>query len=77
MVSRGEKVTQAEVNNLDVACLADENILDLEISVHDTVSVAVIESAGDLATKLPGLFLLQFSVRYDIIEHLPAVDIFK
>jgi hypothetical protein len=74
---RREEVAQPEIDDLDVASLADENILNLQIPMHDTISVTVIQRAGDLASKLPGLLLLQPAMGDDVIEHLAAIDIFE
>ena len=77
MTSRGEEVTEAEIDDFDVPSLADKDILDLQIAVHNAIPVAIIECTGNLTTELPGLFLLQFPMRDDIIKHLPAVHVFK
>lgn len=77
MVTRGEEVAEAEVNDLDVTGLADEYVLNLEISVDNAVAMAVVESARDLSAELPGLLLLKLAVRDDIVEHLAAVDVLE
>lgn len=45
--------------------------------MNDAIAMTVIQRTGDLTRKLPGLFLLQFHVRDDIVQHLAAVDVFK
>lgn len=77
MTPRSEEVAETKIDNLDVACLADKNVFDLEISVYDAVPVQVVQSTCDLPAKFPGLFLLKFAVRDDVIEHLATVDIFE
>lgn len=76
VTTRGKKIAEAEIDDFDIPGLTDEYILNLEISVDNTVAMAVIEGAGNLATEFAGLFLLQFAVGYDVIEHLAAVDVF-
>lgn len=77
MAAWGKEVAQTKVDDLDVAGLADEDVLNFEISVDDAVTVAVIQGTGNLTTKLPGLFLLELSVGDDVVKHLAAVDIFE
>jgi hypothetical protein len=52
-----EKIAQSEVDDLDVAHLADEDVFNLEIPVNDAVSVTVIQCTGDLSGELAGLLL--------------------
>lgn len=73
----GKEIAQAKVNDFDVAGLADEYILNLEIPMNDAVSVTIVQSTGDLTTKLPSLLLLELPVGDDIVKHLTAIDIFK
>lgn len=77
MAARREQVTQAKIDNLDVASLADEDVFDFQIAMHDTVPMTVIKSTGDLATEFAGLLLLEFAVGDDVVEHLATVDILK
>ena len=45
--------------------------------MDDAVPVAVVDGAGNLAGKLPGLLLLELPVGDDVVEHLAAVDVFE
>lgn len=72
-----EEIAETEVNDLDVTRLADEYVLDLQVSMHDAVAVAVIQSAGDLTSEFSRLFFLQFTMGYDVVQHLTAVDILE
>jgi hypothetical protein len=72
-----KQIAEAKVNDFDIARLADQDILDLQVPVDDAVPVAVIQRAGDLAGELAGLLLLQFAVRNDVVQHLTSIDIFK
>ena len=72
-----KEVAQAEVDNLDVASLADQNVLYLQIPMHNAVAVAVVDSACYLPRELAGLLLLELAVRDDVVEHLAAVDVFE
>ena len=76
-IIRYVQVAQAEVYDLNVASLADEDVLNLEISVNDAVLVAVIKSARYLSSELPSVLFLEPSVRYDVVQHLTAVDVFE
>lgn len=59
-VATGRKeVAETKVNNLNVARLADQDILNLEIAVDDAVAMAVVQGAGNLAAELPRLLLLE------------------
>lgn len=77
LVSGREQIAEAKIDNLNVASLADEDVLDLEVSMDDAVSVAVVERAGNLAGELAGLLLLETAVRDDIVEHLASIDKLK
>jgi hypothetical protein len=72
--ARSKQITQAKVDDFDVTSLADENVLNLQVTVHNAVAMAVVQGAGDLSAKLARLLLLELSVGNDVIEHLTAVD---
>lgn len=74
LVPRREEVAKPKINNFNVPSLADKNVLDLEVTVDDAVSVAVVERAGDLAGELAGLLLLEAAMRDDVVEHLASID---
>jgi hypothetical protein len=59
LTSRGEQIAQPKVNNLDVTSLANQDILDLQVAVDNTVPVAVVERTGDLPGKLASLLFLE------------------
>jgi hypothetical protein len=69
-----KQVAQAKINDLDIARLADEYVLNLEVAVDDAISVAIVEGTCNLPTELAGLLLLQLSVRDDVVQHLAPVD---
>lgn len=58
MVPRVEHVAEAEIDDLDISSLADQDVLDLQVSMNDAVSMAVVQSARDLPAELPRLLLL-------------------
>ena len=72
-----EEVAQAEIDDLDVASFANQNVLNLEVPVHDAVSVAIVQGAGYLSTKFSSLLFLQFAMRNDVVQHLAAIDKFE
>lgn len=45
--------------------------------MDDTVPVAIVKGTGNLATELPCLLFFQFPVGNNVVEHLPAIDIFE
>lgn len=72
-----EEVAQTKVNDFDIARLADEDVLDLQVSVNNTVPMTVVQSAGYLPAELASLLLLQLAVGDDVVEHLATVDILE
>ena len=72
-----EQIAETKVNDLDIARLADEDILDLEVSMYDAIPVAVIERTCHLTSELPRLLVLQASMRDDVVQHLSTVDVFE
>lgn len=72
--SRGEEIAESKVDDLDVAGLADEDVFDLQITMDYAVSMAIVESTGDLTAKLPRLLLLQLAMGYDVVQHLATID---
>ena len=77
MAGRSKQVTQAKINDLNIARLTYQDVLDLEVSVNDAVSMAIVQGARNLSAEFPSLFLLQPSVRDNIVKHLSPIDIFK
>jgi len=77
MASWGKQIAKTKVDYLDISRLADQDVLDLQVSVDDAIPVTVVQRAGDLAGELAGLLLLQFPVRNDVVQHLTPVDVFK
>jgi hypothetical protein len=73
LAPRREQVAQTEIDNLDVARLADEDILNLQVAVDDAVAVAVVERTGNLAGELASLLLLETAMGDDVVEHLAAI----
>jgi len=77
MVSRAEQVRQSKVDDFDIASLADEDVFNLQVSVHNAVAVAIIQSTGDLSAKLPRLLLLEPTMTDDVVEHLASINILE
>ena len=73
MCARREEVAGPKVDDFYIAGLADEDVLYLQISVNDAVSVAVIKGTGDLTTEFSSLFLFEFPMGDDIVKHLTAI----
>ena len=49
MATGREEVAEAEVDDFDIPSLADKDVLDLQIAVHDAVPMAVVQGACDLS----------------------------
>lgn len=77
MASRRKQVAETEINDFDVASFTNEDVFDFQIAMDDAVSVTVVQSTGNLTTKLAGLLLLELAMRNNVVEHLAAVDILK
>lgn len=77
MTARTEQIAQPKVDNLNIPILANQNILNLQIPMHDTIPMAVVQRARNLPAKLPRLLLFQPAVADDVVEHLPAVDVLE
>ena len=77
LASGRKKIAQTKIDDLNVASLADKDVLDLQIMMNDAVPMAVVQRTGDLTGELAGLFLLETSVRDDVVEHLSSVYEFE
>lgn len=73
----GEKVAETEIDNLDVASLADQDVLDLQVAMDNAVAVAIVDGAGYLAGELASLLLLELTVGNDVVQHLAAINVFE
>lgn len=74
---RGEEVAKTKIDDLDVASLTDQDIFYLQVPMHNTVAMAVVDGTGYLPCELAGLLLLKFAVGNDVIQHLAAIDVFE
>lgn len=72
-----KQIAETKVDNFDITRLADQDVLDLQVSMHDAVPVTVIQRTRDLAGEFAGLLLFQFAMRNDVVQHLTPVDIFE
>ena len=68
-------VGEAEVSDLHIERLVQQQVLRLEVPVHHVVAVAVVHAADDLLEEPPGVLLLQLAVLHDVVEQLPAGDV--
>ena len=64
---------EAEVGDLEVAALVDEEILGLEVTVEDAVGVAEADG-GDKLLEVPSRGILLEAALGDAREELPAAD---
>jgi len=59
--------------DLDIVISVEEEVLGLDISVHDEVGMAIGNGGQDLSEEPPGLPLAQLPVGHDVVEHLSSV----
>eukprot|EP00429_Kryptoperidinium_foliaceum_P018166 CAMPEP_0176041802 /NCGR_PEP_ID=MMETSP0120_2-20121206/20739_1 /TAXON_ID=160619 /ORGANISM="Kryptoperidinium foliaceum, Strain CCMP 1326" /LENGTH=312 /DNA_ID=CAMNT_0017375211 /DNA_START=436 /DNA_END=1371 /DNA_ORIENTATION=+ len=65
-----EQVAQAEVDDLDPVILVQEQVLGLQVPVHDVHGVDLLDTGYDLVEEATRLRLLDAPVRNDVIEQL-------
>mmetsp|Transcript_7285 Transcript_7285/g.26071 ORF Transcript_7285/g.26071 Transcript_7285/m.26071 type:complete len:273 (+) Transcript_7285:1135-1953(+) len=65
-------VRQAEVSDLDVVVLVQQQVLRLEVSVHHLVEVAVLNARHNLLEDVPCLVLRQPALLDNVVEELAA-----
>lgn len=75
--SRGKQVAETKIDDLDVSILADEDVLNLQVTVDDTVPMTVVQGTGNLTTELSGLLFFQLAVGNNVVQHLAPVDVFE
>lgn len=74
LVTRGEEIAEAEVDNLNIAGLADEDVFNLQVTMDNAIPVTIVQCTGDLTCEFPRLLLLQASMRDNVVQHLPTID---
>ena len=62
-----EELGEAEVHDLHVAALGQENICGLDVSMHDALRVRGVKGVGDLDTEIDNLVNLERAAR-DAVE---------
>lgn len=55
--------------------VVQQQILGLEIAVHDHVPMAVVDTGDDLLEEATRVVLLQFAMLHDVVEQLPATHV--
>lgn len=76
MTSRLES-GHAKICELDVTIFVEQDVLRLEVSMADVVSMAVRKTRNDLAKQADSFFLGQSSPAGDIVEEFSPRNIFK
>eukprot|EP00968_Pinguiococcus_pyrenoidosus_P008168 scaffold576_cov260-Pinguiococcus_pyrenoidosus.AAC.32 len=66
------EVAEAEVGDLDVVVRIEQQVLRLEVPMHDVVKVAVLHATDDLLHELSRLVRLQTALGNNVVEKLPA-----
>lgn len=77
MIPRRKEIAQTEINDFYIPRLADKNVFYLEIPVHNTIPMAIVQSTCDLPAKFSGLLFFQSAMRDNVIQHLTPIDILK
>lgn len=68
-------VAQAEIYDLDVFVVVEEEVLRLEVSVDDVQLVDIFYASVDLLEKLACLVFLEPSVRHNVVKELSAARV--
>jgi len=68
-------VGQAKVGDLDGQTRVQQQVLGLEVAVHDHVAVAVLDAADDLLEEAARLVLRQAALLDDVVEQLAAFSV--
>ena len=72
-----KEIAKPEVDDLDVPRLTNEDVLNLQVAVHDAIAMAVVQRTGNLSAELASLLLLELAMRDDVVQHLAAIDKFE
>mmetsp|Transcript_35597 Transcript_35597/g.54422 ORF Transcript_35597/g.54422 Transcript_35597/m.54422 type:complete len:261 (+) Transcript_35597:1538-2320(+) len=65
-----ELATESEIPDLEVAVVVDEDVCRLEVAMHDSLAMHVLEGARNLVNVFPDLLLLES----DLLLHSPLHD---
>lgn len=65
-------IREAEVGDLDVEVVVEENVLGLEVAVDDLEAVGVLDAGDELLEETPRLRLGHAAVGDDVVEELAA-----
>ncbi|KAJ7247917.1 hypothetical protein B0H12DRAFT_1324821 [Mycena haematopus] len=58
------QIAEPKVDDLgNIACLRNQDVLDLEVAVDDVVAVAIVQGGSDLPSKLAGHTLAETAMR--------------
>ena len=67
-------VAQSEIDKSDVLLMIEQQVLRLQVSVHNTELVQVFDSADYLLEELASLSLFELLFLDDVVEKLAAAD---
>jgi len=70
-----EDVAEPEVDNLYILVLIEQEVLRLQIPVHDVHGMDLLQARYDLMEEAACLWLGHTSLRYDVVEQLAAARI--
>ena len=68
-------VAEAEIYDLDVFVVIEEEVFRLEVSMDDVQLVDILDASVDLLEKLACLVFLQTSVRNNVVKELTAARV--
>lgn len=71
------KIRKTKIDYLDIAGMRNENVLDLEITMDDVISMTVLQSGANLPGELASDSLTKAAMGYDVVEHLAAIDVLE
>src|ERR1019366_9154344 len=71
----GSNLSEAEVENLGMAALANEDIRRLDVAVDDPFGVRRIEGVGDLDSELKNRVAVQRPARYPVLQSQPVKEL--
>jgi len=67
-------VAEAEIDQSNVFLVVQQQVLRLQISVHDAELVQILDSTNDLLEELAGFCLLKLLLLDDVVEELATAD---
>lgn len=77
LVGGVEDVGKAKVGDDDVAISVQQQVLELQVPVHDTLLVQVADAGHQLGEQTTGGRILEVAVSEDVVKELTARSVFE